>query len=169
MPLTLRERVAVGALQERGHRLVERVLVVGRRERPRDRPPFRIADVLGDLVAQRALAEPRETLPQVHDAASGAGVLGSEGVDVAEQVLVDERREAVQLEQRVLQRRRRQQQLAATQLPEIVDIGATNLSADSPFGCQRQKVSQASGADEELGFRNSVVLMRLHSSNFIYH
>ena len=111
--LALGERVAVFALQEPGHRLVERVLVVARRERPRDRPPLGVADVLGDLVAQRALAEARQALPQIGDAAAGAGILGSEGVEIPEQVLVDEGREAVQLEQRVLQRRGRQQQLAA--------------------------------------------------------
>jgi hypothetical protein len=100
--LTLRERIAVGALQEPRHRLVKRVLVVARRERSRDRPPLGVADVLGNLIAQRALAEHREALPQVGDAAPGAGVLGSEGIDIAEQVLVDQGREAKQFQKRVL-------------------------------------------------------------------
>ena len=97
--LALGKRVAVFALQEPGHRLVERVLVVARRERLRDRPPLGVADVLGDLIAQRALAEAREALTQIADAAAGAGVLAAEGVEVPEQVLVDEGREAIQFEQ----------------------------------------------------------------------
>ena len=72
MPLPLGKRVAVLALEKGGDRLVESVLVVGRLERPRDRPPLGVADVLRHLVAQRALAEDREALPEGLEIAPGA-------------------------------------------------------------------------------------------------
>ena len=107
MALALRERIAVRPLQKCGHGLVKRVFVVARLKRARDRPPLGVADVFGDLVAQRALAEVREALAQLSDVAAGARILRSEGIDIPEHVLVDQGREAIQLYERVLKRRRR--------------------------------------------------------------
>ena len=52
----------------------ECVLVVARRERSRNRPPLGVADLLGDLVTQRTLAENREALTEIVDVAPGAGI-----------------------------------------------------------------------------------------------
>ena len=50
------------------------MLVVARRERSRNRPPLGVADLLGDLVTQRTLAENREALTEIVDVAPGAGI-----------------------------------------------------------------------------------------------
>lgn len=89
VPLSLGERVAVLALEEGGDGFVQRVLVIRRLERPRDRPSLGVADVLRHLVAEGALAEDREALPEGVEIAAGAGVLRAEGVDVTEKTLVD--------------------------------------------------------------------------------
>jgi hypothetical protein len=90
-----------------------RVLVVRRRERSSDRPSFGVADVLRDLVAERALAEARQTLVQGVEVATGTGILRAKGIDVSEQVIVDQRREPIQLQEQVLERRCGEKQLAA--------------------------------------------------------
>jgi len=109
----MRQRTTVLALQKGGDLLVQRVLIVRRMERPRDRPAIGAADVLRDLVAKRPLAEGSEARAQRGKVAAGACVLGAKGVDVAKQALVDERREPIQLQKGVLQRRRREEEIAA--------------------------------------------------------
>ena len=90
MPLALWERIAVGTLKKPRYRFVQSMFIITRLERARDRPAFSVADELRDLVAEGALAELRKALPQICDAAAGAGVLGTEGIEIAEQVLVDQ-------------------------------------------------------------------------------
>ena len=106
MALALRERIAVGTLEKCGDRLVERMLVVSRLERSRDRPSLGVAYVLRDLVAERALAESRKTLAQGAEVAAGTGILRAKGIDIREQVIIYQRREPIQLQERVLKRRR---------------------------------------------------------------
>src|SRR5262245_22546676 len=106
MPLAPRQRVAVRTLEECRDRFVEGVLVVGRPEGACDRAPLGIADVLGDLVAERALAEWREALAQGIEVRTGTYILRPERIDVAEKAFVNQCRETVQLQQRVLERRR---------------------------------------------------------------
>src|SRR5437660_11252948 len=110
MPLAARERIAVRPLQKRRHSIIERVLILARLERPRDRSPFRITDEFSHLVAEGALAEYREPLPQVADAAAGTSVLGAERIEIAEQVLIDQRGQAIELQERILEWSCRQQQ-----------------------------------------------------------
>ena len=98
MPLPPGECIAVLSLQEAGNCLVERVFFVGRLEWLGDRPPLRVADVLHHLVAEAALAEDRQPLPEGFEIAARTGVLRPERVDIAEEALVDECREAVQFE-----------------------------------------------------------------------
>jgi len=82
--------IAVFAPQELGHLFVEGVLLVGGTEGPGDRLALGVADVLGDLVAQGPLAECRKPLAQGAQVAAGARILRAEGIDIAEEVLVDQ-------------------------------------------------------------------------------
>src|SRR5690606_7560120 len=93
--------------------LIEGVFVIRGSKRACDGAALGVANVLGDLVAQRSLAETGEPLTQRVQVAAGAGVLSAKGVDVAEQALIDERGQAVEFEQRVLQGRCGEQQLPA--------------------------------------------------------
>jgi len=113
VPLAPGQGIALLALEEARDRLVQRLFVIGGVERLGDGMPFGVPDILRDLVSQSALAEAGQPPAQGFETARGVGILGAEGVDVAEEALVDQGREPVELEQRVLQGRRRQQQLAA--------------------------------------------------------
>jgi len=113
VPLAPGQGIALLALEEARDRLVQRLFVIGGVERLGDGMPFGVPDILRDLVSQSALAEAGQPPAQGFETARGGGVLGAKGVDVAEEALVDQGREPVELEQRVLQGRRRQQQLAA--------------------------------------------------------
>ena len=57
MPLPLGERVAVLSLKKSGNRGVEGVFFIRRLERPRDRTPLRVPDVLHHIVAEGTLAK----------------------------------------------------------------------------------------------------------------
>ena len=93
--------------------LVQRLLVVGGVERLGERLAFGVLDVLQHVAAQCAFGETGKTLTQFVKACPAVHELLAEGSFVAEQVLVDQRRQAVQLHQRVLQRRGGEQQLFA--------------------------------------------------------
>lgn len=92
MPLAVWQGVAVFLLQEGANRLIERVLVVSGAKRTGDQPALGVADVLGHLLAQRALAESRQPLTQCVEIRAGPAILGAKRIHVAEEVLVDERR-----------------------------------------------------------------------------
>ena len=65
MALALWQGVAVGPLQEGGNRLVEPMLRITRCERSGDRTPFRVANILSHLIAERAFAKGGQTLTQI--------------------------------------------------------------------------------------------------------
>ena len=90
MSLALWECVAVRTLKKRRHSFVKCMFIITRLERARYRSALSVADEFRDLVAERALAELREALPQVCDTAAGAGVLGTESIEIAEQVFIDQ-------------------------------------------------------------------------------
>ena len=122
-------------LQERRHRLIQRLLNVIRSERSGDCPTFRIANEFSNLISKCPLAERRKPLAEISCAAPGAGIARTERIDVTKQVFVDQGRKTVKFDQRILQRCRCKQQLAtvfgcpANALPDLVarPIGVTKL------------------------------------------
>ena len=100
------------------------MLVVARAERPRDRPAIGVADVFRHLIAEGAFAKWRQPIAEAGQVATSIRVLGSKRIDIAEDVLIDQGRETVELEERVLERGRGQQKLAA------VSCGKANSLAD---------------------------------------
>ncbi len=113
MPLPLGKRVAVLTLKESRNRLVQGVFVIRGLEGPRDCVTLGVADVFRDLIAERALAETSQPLTERVQVAAGAGILRPKRIYVAEQMLVNQRRQPVQFQQRILEGRSRQQQFAA--------------------------------------------------------
>ena len=124
----MRQGVAAFSLKKLRHRLVERVLVVAGAEWPCDRPAIGVADVFRDLIAERAFTKWRQPIAKARQVATGIRVLGSKRVDVAEDVLVDQGREPVKFEERVLEWGRGQQKLAA------VRCGKANSLSDLVAG-----------------------------------
>ena len=124
----MRQGIAVFFLKKLRHGLVERVLVVAGAEWPRDRPAIGVPDVFRNLIAERAFAKWRQPIAEARQIATGIRVLGSKRVDVAENVLVDQGRETVKFEERVLERSRGQQKLAA------VSCGKANSLSDLVAG-----------------------------------
>ena len=98
MPLAGWERIAALALQEPRDGFVQGMFIIRGPERARDGSPLGIADVLGYLVAEGALAEAGQTAAQGKEVTAGAGVLGAEGIHIAKQVLIDQRRQPIQLQ-----------------------------------------------------------------------
>ena len=70
---------------------------IARCEGPRDSSPFCISNIFNDLIAQCPFAEGRKPLSKVGHAASGAGIARPERIDIAEQMLIYERRKPVEL------------------------------------------------------------------------
>ena len=85
--------------------LVQRLLVVGGVERLGEGLALGVLDVLQHVAAQCAFGETGKTLTQLVQARPAVHELLAEGGFVAEHVLVNQRRQSVQLHQRVLQGR----------------------------------------------------------------
>ena len=105
--------------------MVEAILVAGRRELLHERVPVRVRDVLHDLAAQGALAERGEPFLQCLEdfLVIQMEKLLPKAAEVAEGVFVDEADEAVQFEQRVLERRRREQEFLSMGECLLEDVG----------------------------------------------
>ena len=99
------QSVGVFLLQKGRDALVQRLLVVGGVERLGERLALGVLDVLQHVTAQCAFGEAGKALTQFVKARSAVHELLAEGSFVAEQVLVDQGRQAIKLHQRVLQRR----------------------------------------------------------------
>ncbi len=89
------------------------ILAFIRREFLDNRKTPGIGHVGGDLAAQRSVTDRLQAFAQYleHALLRKVGELLPEALQIAERVLVDETHKAEQFEQRVLQRRRRQEQL----------------------------------------------------------
>ena len=124
------QRLQVVALQVVGDQVVEPVFAFFRRELLHQRQALGVGDVGSDLPAQRAVADglqPR--LQRLEDLLLvQIGELLAEALQVAEGVLVDEADQAEELQQRVLQRRRGEQQLVA--LPASASLSVLAMTLD---------------------------------------
>jgi len=101
--------IEILALDEPRNVIVERLLLVGRFEGMSQSLAIGVADVFGDIAAQGALAEMAEAMPQVIEIAPGTHVLRGKGRPITEDIFVDEGREPVDFQQRILQRRGREE------------------------------------------------------------
>ncbi len=108
MATTRGNAIEILALDEPRNVIVERLLLVGRFEGMSQSLAIGVADVFGDIAAQGALAEMAEAMPQVIEIAPGTHVLRGKGRPITEDVFVDEGREPVDFQQRILQRRGRE-------------------------------------------------------------
>ena len=113
LALAGRQRVERRPLQVVGDQVVEPLLVGGRHELLHQRMAVGVLHVLQHLPPQRALADRREPLLQLGEVGvvAEAGEARAVALQVAEGEVVDDADQPVQLQQRVLQRRRREQHL----------------------------------------------------------
>jgi len=111
-----RKRLEVGTPQVFRNEIVEPVFALLRRELLDEWVALREGDVGGDLAAQRAMADRSQPrLESLEDLLlAEVRELFSEAREVAETVIVDDADETKEFEQRVLERRRGQQQFMAT-------------------------------------------------------
>ena len=113
-------------LQVLGDEVVEPVFALFRRELLHERKPLGVGDVRGDLPAQRAVADRLRAAPSASRTPAPESRLANcsrKLLQVAEGVLVDEADEAEQLQQRVLQRRRGEQQLVLAGQRQLERVG----------------------------------------------
>ncbi len=95
------------------NQVIEPLLFVGRDELLHQRVAIRVLHVLQRLTAQGAFAEGLEALLQLGevDVVSQAREARSKALEVAERVLVHDADQTVELQQGILERRRREQHL----------------------------------------------------------
>ena len=107
------QRLKVWPLQIFGHHIVERLLFIGWREFLGNRNSVCVADIFEHLPPQRAVADRRQArFKFVEQATAGtAGILCAKAFGVAEGIIVDDADKAIELHERILEGRRRQQHL----------------------------------------------------------
>lgn len=113
MALTGRQRVGALPAQVFGDEVVEPLLVLARKELLDQRVAVRVFDVLEDLAPKGAFAEGRETTLELTEV-GGVGQARkacAEAREIAEREVIDDAGQAVELEERVLERGRCQEYL----------------------------------------------------------
>jgi len=113
MLLPGRKRVCFIPLQIGGNSLVESVLLFGRLKGASNKPTLSIPHKFDDLTSQGAPAESAQTISQAGGISAIVDVLRSERCQVTKQPVINQCRKAIEFEQGVLQRGRRQKQLFA--------------------------------------------------------
>ena len=104
MALPLRHGVAVLALEVAGDGFVKFVLLLAGGERAGEQAALGVFDILKDLAAEHAVAEGGKPLSQGSQVAAGVCELGAEGWEVAEEAIIDQGGQAVEFDERVLER-----------------------------------------------------------------
>jgi len=102
--LLLGQRVGALALKEFRHGLVELVLLFRRLEGAGDEAAFGVLDELDDLAAQGPRAEGLQAAAKLSQVAADVRVLRAERREVAEDVFVNDGGQAVEFQERVLER-----------------------------------------------------------------
>ncbi|OPZ67417.1 MAG: hypothetical protein BWY83_02619 [bacterium ADurb.Bin478] len=110
--LLFRHRINDLLAEKLGQRIMKGLLLIVGMKRQGHGPPFRVLDIFGDLIAQRPLAEQREPVLQLAVIALQPGHLIAKGLQIAEEMLVDQRGQTKEFGQRILQRRGGEQYLA---------------------------------------------------------
>ena len=104
--------IVFSLMQVLGHGLVELLFIVGRVEL--ERQGRRSVYWMYSVTWRRRVRWQKvpKAVPQALDRFAAAGVLRPKGVRIPENHVIEDRRQAVQFQQRVLQRRGREQQLS---------------------------------------------------------
>lgn len=119
------KRLEIVATQVIGDQRVEPIFTFFRGEFFHERESFSERDVSGHLTAQRAMADRFETVLErlKNLLLIQIGELLAEALEIAEGVLVDEANESEQFKQRILERRRSQQQLVPLGERQLERVG----------------------------------------------